>query len=90
MLYNMARHFVLARVNSLAFLYLHAAAHREVIILYCRVCSVRQRLMQRAPSASAYSISPSRSAGLCTPRGPRFSTCVYIIVVLTSLCPSNS
>src|SRR5262245_43081045 len=31
-----------------------------------------------------------RSAGLLTPRPPRLSTCVYIIVVLTSVCPRSS
>jgi hypothetical protein len=31
-----------------------------------------------------------RSNGLNTPCGPRFTTCVYICVVLTSLCPSSS
>ena len=31
-----------------------------------------------------------RSAGLLTAAGPRFRTCVYTIVVLTSRCPSSS
>ena len=34
--------------------------------------------------------APSRSAGLLTPRPPRLSTWVYIIVVLTSRCPRSS
>ena len=31
-----------------------------------------------------------RSSGLFTPSPPRFNTCVYTIVVLTSACPSSS
>ncbi|MEM4284445.1 MAG: hypothetical protein QXS96_08170 [Candidatus Caldarchaeum sp.] len=30
------------------------------------------------------------SIGLWTPFPPRFRTCVYIIVVFTSLCPNSS
>jgi hypothetical protein len=41
---------------------------------------------------SAYnsSLRYKRSAGLATPSGPRFSTCVSIMVVLTSLWPISS
>src|SRR5437773_1723979 len=36
------------------------------------------------------STEPKLSAGLRTPRPPLFNTCVYTIVVLTSLCPNSS
>ena len=41
---------------------------------------------------SAYNSFPryKRSAGLATPNGPRFSTWVSIMVVLTSLWPISS
>jgi len=44
----------------------------------------------RARAANGARQRHRRSNGLLTPRPPRFNTCVYIIVVLTSACPSNS
>jgi hypothetical protein len=37
-----------------------------------------------------YDFVRKRSAGLRTPKPPRFSTWVYTIVVATSRCPSSS
>ena len=50
------------------------------------VSSTRFRDMCHAHAYPAH----SRSTGLLTPNPPRFSTCVYTIVVLTSRCPSSS
>jgi len=42
------------------------------------------------PRGFESSTEPKLSAGLRTPRPPLFNTCVYTIVVLTSLCPNSS
>ncbi len=54
------------------------------------VSAVRIRLRTAPSRRGRQTLRQSRSSGLTTPRPPRLSTCVYTIVVDTSLCPSSS
>ncbi len=56
-------------------------------LLGCERCSLNGI---RTESAGSVPHHPPTSRGLRTPNPPRFSTCVYSMVVFTSRCPSNS
>ena len=66
-------------------------AHVRGYMASQRVHGLRHHTAHCPPETrSAERVTSSRSAGLMTPRPPRWRTWVYIMVVLTSLCPSHS
>jgi hypothetical protein len=58
------------------------------IILFASISNILGQYSINIPAHPNLAHKPS--AGLRTPLPPRFKTCVYTIVVVTSLCPNNS
>lgn len=54
-----------------------------VVLLSTTASGAWRRYVRAAQVTTATCLDHSRSAGLLTPSPPRFSTCVYIIVVLS-------